>query len=308
MPAAGWLGQWEWAKTVKLWVINPKQWPDGCYKAPYRCWFVTVSNIFNVIDAHVIWNKLVHIIKPTNRESIMIQLWVNWQIYHEGESVLMYDWIEAVTSLLIYHLVSVCAHKKRKEQLFYCFLSPNRGVTFVLRESTRQIERLLSFLFSSWLLVVLQQRVGRRMWQEPLGWEMTVKSGPTFRARTEESLNNHMHSNTTHTHTHTQCRIHAYVRVQHQTPVYQHSHRAAACLKAALTTPAASIFRLQQLREQVDLYTSGLLSAVSVWTDESRAVQTKRREALRDNNHSRLLPPQLFHRCDELFPGHGDSP
>lgn len=111
------------------------------------------------------------------------------------------DWIEAVTSLLIYHLVSVCAHKKRKEQLFYCFLSPNRGVTFVLRESTRQIERLLSFLFSSWLLVVLQQRVGRRMWQEPLGWEMTVKSGPTFRARTEESLNNHMHSNTTHIHT-----------------------------------------------------------------------------------------------------------
>lgn len=120
------------------------------------------------------------------------------------------DWIEAVTSLLIYHLVSVCAHKKRKEQLFYCFLSPNRGVTFVLRESTRQIERLLSFLFSSWLLVVLQQRVGRRMWQEPLGWEMTVKSGPTFRARTEESLNNHMHSNTTHTHTHSAGYVHMY--------------------------------------------------------------------------------------------------
>lgn len=135
---------------------------------------------------------------------------------------------------------------------------------------------------------------------------MTVKSGPTFRARTEESLNNHMHSNTTHTHT--QWRIHAYVRVQHQTPLYQHSHRAAARLKAALTTPAASIFRLQQLRAQVDLlYVRASICGVRVNRREpSRA--DKRREALGDNNHSRLLPPQLFHRCDELFPGHGDSP
>ncbi len=147
------------------------------------------------------------------------------------------------------------------------------------RESKRQIECLLSFLFSSWLLVVLQPCVGRRMWQEPLGWEMTVKSGPTFRACTEESLNNHMHSNTTHTHTHSAEYMH--MHTSHTTPnimSFLTSPAFSLCwcsFEATFATSIPSVFSLEQLREKFDLYMSRLLSAVPVWSKESRVVQTK---------------------------------
>lgn len=94
---------------------------------------------------------------------------------------------------------------ERKQQSFPCFFSASRRLTLVLRQSW--VERQLgicrwSFLFSSWLWLVLQPCVGSRMWQEPLGWGMTAKCAPTFRARTEESPNNRPLSDTPPSHEH----------------------------------------------------------------------------------------------------------
>lgn len=138
-------------------------------------------------------------------------------------------------------------------------------------ESRRQLQRLSSFLFSSWLLVVLQLGFGRRMWQEPLGWEMTVKPGPIFRA---------------HTHTHT-----------HLLPF---TCRFTVMLLKQPSPHQCQAWAIWELR---------LTSACLDSHLQRRAIQRNRRRAdeskgaLWDNNHSRLLTSQLFHHCDELFPG-----
>lgn len=86
-------------------------------------------------------------------------------------------------------------HERRDRAIISLFLSSKAQSDFCSqREVTRQIERLLSFRFSSWLLVLLQPCFGESLWQEPLGWGMTGNSEPTFGARTEEILNSHIHT------------------------------------------------------------------------------------------------------------------
>lgn len=200
--------------------------------------------------------------------------------------------------------------KIQEPKVVVCLLFKPESLLFSKREqkSQRQLERLLSFLFSSWLLVVLQPGFGRTMWQEPLGWEMTVKLGPIFRACTEKSLKNHKRSNITHTEF-------MHMHILHTAPntmsfLTPLTFSLCWCsFKATFTIPVSS---LNHLREKVDLYASGFLSAVAVWSKENRVVQTKAEKHLGDtkpqqtSHFTAVSPPwwvmMIHHNADNESP------
>lgn len=135
---------------------------------------------------------------------------------------------------------------------------------------------------------------------------MTVKSGPTYRARTEESPNNRPHSNTTHM----PCRAHVF-RTRHQTsspsPLRQHPCCAGSLLRQPSPRRWQAHPNCEELREKVDLYMSGRRIG-SILRRESRVVQTKGGKHLGITTAAVFSLHSCFHRCVELFPGCGDSP
>lgn len=131
---------------------------------------------------------------------------------------------------------------------------------------------------------------------------MTVKSGPTYRARTEESPNNRLHSNTTHT----PRRAHVF-----RTPASPTTSLCWCSSAATFATSVASVSRAypncEELREKVDLYMSGRRIG-SILRRASRVVQTKGGKHLGITTAAVFSLHSCFHCCDELFPGCGDSP
>lgn len=128
---------------------------------------------------------------------------------------------------------------------------------------------------------------------------MTVKSGPTYRAHTEESPNNRLHSNTTHTH----CTGH----MCSACPLRRQPRCAGALLRQLSPRQWQAYPNCEELREKVDLYMSGRRIG-SILRRASRVVQTKGGKHLGITTAAVFSLHSCFHCCDELFPGCGDSP
>lgn len=133
------------------------------------------------------------------------------------------------------------------------------------------------------------------MWQEPLGWGMTAKCAPTFRARTEESPNNRPLSDTTPSHEHS-----LFVQsacIQSDTPLPDILVRFQQT-----RTTSARLYQLWAIgrRAWVSSAWARVCSVRAIPGDQRRA--DKRRAALWDNKRS-------LHHCFgyELFPGRGAS-
>lgn len=119
------------------------------------------------------------------------------------------------------------------------------------------------------------------MWQAPLGWEMTVKSGPTFRTYREERLDL-----TTHTQTWVHCICTVRIR-HHALCIYPNILRCWRSLKPTLTTTTVEPWTWERKAWPLSAWTS-MCSAHVIWQEPHRVTQTKGKEALRETSTTDL--------------------